>query len=255
MYLICVFAAQGDAHSDRAAGDSILEILQTPFESVDDVAARLQLLEEILRDAGDPRAVFTSVYVVMTRRTKDHIESGFFLDEAWSRSLTVAFADNYRRALLDFERGNLNVMPGAWRIAFEVSGSESTSVFRNALLAIHAHVNHDLALAVYEVGADPHRFHRHFDFTLVNLVLWRATDEIEDTLAEKYDPGIADIDEAFGRIDEIVANRVLARWRSRAWDIGVLMSSIEDDRVLSFLLGWLDYDTARAAQKLAGSNP
>jgi len=110
-----------DAVAAELAGDEsdavLLDLVATPFASVSDVNERLARTESYLRERGDRRAVFLTVYSRMTATVQTAIDDGAFLDSEWAASYLVAFAERYRRALVAFERRAFESLPRPWLIA------------------------------------------------------------------------------------------------------------------------------------------
>ena len=123
---------------DRRRGvtpdEGLLEVVADPFTSVSDVLARLERAEAYLRCQSDRRAVFLTVYTEMTASVEAGIELGRFDDPDWVCEYLVAFADRYREALVDFERGNPSDVPQAWRLGFQASTSDYTLLIQDAVL-------------------------------------------------------------------------------------------------------------------------
>jgi len=78
-----------DAVAAELAGDEsdavLLDLVATPFASVSDVNERLARTESYLRERGDRRAVFLTVYSRMTATVQTAIDDGAFLDSGGPR--------------------------------------------------------------------------------------------------------------------------------------------------------------------------
>ncbi|WP_284014599.1 DUF5995 family protein [Halobaculum litoreum] len=135
----------------------------------------------------------------------------------------TAFANRYRTALAAYERGERDRVPRAWRLAFDAALAGDTLVTQDALLGINAHVVHDLALALVDVGVDP-KPARRADHDAVNAVLAELVDVEQALLARRYAPGIAEMDAAGGRLDERAAYLTLAEGRDWAWHCAVALA-------------------------------
>lgn len=194
------------------------DLLETPFQNINDAHERLGELETRLRGQSDRRSVFLTVYVRMTHAVSEAIDAGHFSDENWIRNYTVTFADYYRRALLAFERGQSAPVPRAWQIGFSVSLSGRTIILQDALLGINAHINYDLAYTVSDVGIDPDRPAKRRDHDAINAILRRLIDDTQRVLAEIYpNEAIAALDDLLGRGDEAIALLALVGSRDLAW--------------------------------------
>lgn len=216
----------------READPALLAMLEDPFESVEDVADRLSRMARYLRDLGDRRSVFLTVYAAMTERVRAGIESSSdgdadaetasgattFENPDWVRAYLVAFAERYRRALLALERGAMADVPPAWRLAFRASTTGDTLLVQDALLGINAHINHDLSYALRDVGIDPNRAAKRRDHDRINAILERLVDVVQRALVEVYEAeGYRQIDAGLGRFDEAFTLVALTESRTLAW--------------------------------------
>ena len=236
----------GPVRRDADPVPALVDLTSSPFESVDDVLERLTALEEILRERSDRRAVFLTVYSRMTRAIRSRVDDGTFGDSEWMRRYTVAFADYYRRAFLAFERGRLGTVPAPWRVAFDTAVGGHRLVVQDAFLGINAHINYDLALTLIDVGIDPDRTDKLADHRTVNDVLRRLVDAQQDALAEFYAPGVADLDAAFGRLDEAFTLLGMTEGREKAWRIACVASDVTLPPVQSYAR-WVLRTTATGA--------
>jgi len=205
---------------------SLLAAVEAPFETVDGVFDRLRDLERRLREAGDRRAVFLTIYTRMTAAVRDAIDAGRFSDPDWMRRYTVAFADYYRRAFRDFERGSLGAVPDPWIVAFATAVEGSALVAQDAFLGINAHINYDLALTLRDVGIDPDRRQKRADHRAIDDVLAGLVDAQQMALADLYAPGIADIDATLGRFDEALSLFSMTEGRAQAWRIATVLTDV-----------------------------
>ena len=216
----------------------LVAVARGAFESVDDAAERLRRLETLLRDRSDRRAVFLTIYTRMTERVQSRIAGGGFADPEWMRAYTATFTNYYRRAFLAFERGELGAVPDPWRIGFSTAIRGDALVIQDAFLGINAHINYDLALTLRDVGIDADRESKLADHRAVNEVLARLVDAQQTALAELYAAGVADVDAAFGRLDERLSLVGLRAGREQAWRVAVVLTDVGVSPVAS-LAQWV----------------
>ena len=200
---------------------SQLPALDRPYTTVAQVLRHLETLERTLLEDGDPRAAFVSVYVQITSALESAIENQQFHDAHWVSSFTVTFADLYRQALFDFECGRLGRVPGAWRLAFDTALSDRANTLQAVVLGVNAHVNHDLAVALFRVSIVARREVRLEDHALITRILVGEIDAVQERLIALYDPGLRQLDERFWLFDETWVGSNLASWRERAWEAAV----------------------------------
>lgn len=206
---------------------ALLKLVAEPYDSVAEATDRLTTLEARLREAGDRRSVFLTIYVRMTRAVHEGLAAGAFEDPDWMETYLVSFANYYRRAFRDFERGALDGVPDPWRIAFGTSVRGDGLLLQDAYLGVNAHINYDLALALDDVGLDPNRERKYRDHQAINEILGSLVDAQQDALAAVYASGVADIDAAFGRFDELSTLRSMVEGREQAWRIAVVLTDYD----------------------------
>lgn len=216
---------RGDRRRAVEPDETLLQVMEGPFESVTDVRKRLQEAEAYLRRRSDRRSVFLTVYTEMTAKVEAGIEAGRFDDPSWAREYLIAFADRYRAALVDFERGSAADLPQAWQIAFTASTSDYTLLVQDALLGINAHINYDLAFALEDIGIDPDRSSKLRDHDRINAILRQLVDVIQRALADVYHAeGYTHVDDLLGSFDEDFTLIGLTEARSLAWRNAVLLT-------------------------------
>ncbi|MEF8841209.1 MAG: DUF5995 family protein [Haloarculaceae archaeon] len=199
--------------------------MEEPYTSVDGTRRRLNELLEAFDARDDRRSMFLTVYSRVTGAVGGRVDRGDFADPDWVADYLVAFANLYREAVHDFEVGNLDALADPWQLAFEAAEQEGYHALQHVALGINAHINYDLALALHEVGVEPNRARKRADHGAVTEVLRRLVDENQETLAEKYDPGIAAIDELLGRLDELFSILTIDECRDSAWRTAVALES------------------------------
>jgi hypothetical protein len=222
------------------------------FVTLDDVVTRLAALERRYLAARDRRAVFATVYGLMSREMKRRIEEGAFRDCDWVARYTIAFANLYRDALDGYERGDR--VPKSWAVAFETAKQQSELVSQDLLLGINAHVNHDLALALHHVSIEPDRAARHEDHTRVNELLRRLTDVVADRVSELYARGLASVDACAGTLDEEVTNFSFAVARENAWEAAVALTNARGEIERGVVRRLLDLRSASMARLILAPN-
>jgi len=199
-----------DAVAAELAGDEsdavLLDLVATPFASVSDVNERLARTESYLRERGDRRAVFLTVYSRMTATVQTAIDDGAFLDSEWAASYLVAFAERYRRALVAFERRAFESLPRPWLIAFAAAARSEALVAQDALLGINAHITYDLTYTLGDVGIDPDRDGKLADHDRINAILAHLVQTVQDALVETYAAvEIAGVDRLLDPLDDRLA--------------------------------------------------
>jgi hypothetical protein len=202
-----------------------LDAVEDPFESVDETLACLREVEGAFLSADDRRSVFLTVYTQMTTAVRDGVESGFFDDPAWVSRYLVAFANEYRSALVQYERGDRQRVPRPWRLAFDSSLGGPTLVLQDALLGVNAHINYDLTYALERIGISRNRQRKLRDHNRINDILEQLVDAVQEALVSVYSAATVDeLDSLFGSLDESLAYYGLKEGRRFAWQNAVLLT-------------------------------
>jgi hypothetical protein len=236
----------GRSAAGRDVDLGLLALVEEPYASVADVRERLGELLSALRAREDRRADFLSVYVRTTEAVADRIERGRFADPDWVGDYLVAFANHYREAVLAHETGHVEHLPAAWRVAFRVADRGDASVLRTAALGVNAHVNHDLALALDDVGVAADRDARRADHRAVTEVIADLAPDVRETLLAR-DDGDAPAPAA-----EQVAT-VIGGCRRRAWQTAVALDARQGPR--RRLERWANAATATAGARVLRDAP
>jgi hypothetical protein len=226
----------------------LLALVAAPFTGLDDTHRRLGDLLAAFDDRDDRRAVFLSVYRRMTEAVADGVRAGDFEDPDWVRAYLVTFANLYRRALWDYERGARERVADAWQLAFDAAADGECLVVQDAALGVNAHINYDLALALDEVGVQGDRRRKYADHVAVIDVIAALVDETQDSLAARDADGLALVDDSLGSIDEWLTVQSIHECRESAWRTAVALRS--RFRVRRSLACWLNDKTATGAAYL-----
>ncbi len=233
----------GRPESDRDADPELVALLESPYETVAGTHRRLGELLAAFEARGDRRAAFLSVYVRTTGAVAARLERGGFTASDWMADYLVAFANRYREAVLAHETGDTEALAPAWRLAFRAADRGEASAVRLAALGVNAHVNHDLALALADVGLGTGdvRATRRADHRAVTEVIADLTGEVRAVLLARTDGA------AQAPADERVAGAI-AGCRERAWQTAVGLGSRLGVRQRA--ARWVNDTTARLGARL-----
>jgi hypothetical protein len=204
-------------------------MLTAPFRTMDDVVDGLAALEAGFRQVDDRRAVFLTLYGIVSAEIRARIARGGFEDTEWVRRYMIAFADLYRVALLAYETGDAERLPKAWRLAFDAARAGTGLVVQDLLLGVNAHVNADLPHALSTVSIEPDRPSRYRDHTAVNATLADVVDRATRRIAELYAPVLDFVDQGVGPVDEMLGVFSLEVGRESAWEAAVSLANARSD--------------------------
>jgi len=224
------------------------------YQSIQDVISGLAKLEQVFLKRRDRRAVFVTAYLQITQELKRRIETSQFQDNAWVGSYIVAFANLYRQALAAYENGDLAAVPQAWRLSLDTSAAGVGLVIQDLLLGINAHINHDLPLALKEVGIEPGRRLRYEDHTAVNNALREATETVQERIASLYASGLGVLDHLLGNLDEGFTSFSFEAAREHAWNMGVALVTAQSEQDKMRLTTAIDRQATLVARLILAPN-
>jgi hypothetical protein len=185
-------------------------------DPIDAVAAHMEAIAAPLPES-DGVARFNELYLAVTRAVAKDTGADTFEAPGFISRLDVVFADLYFAAMDDSLAKR--TIPKAWAPLFEKRHAKGIAPLQFAIAGMNAHINHDLALALVstsrELGFQLERdTPQHRDYVVVDAVLQRVQDEIKTRFTTGV---IKDVDKAFGRVDDMVANWSVGRARDNAW--------------------------------------
>ena len=204
-------------------------MLTGAYRTLDDVVADLQAWETRFRQQQDRRAIFTSLYAVVSTEMRSRVAQRAFSDNEWVHRYAVAFANLYREALDAYNAGRLADVPKPWRLSFDAARAATGLVLQDMFLGVNAHVNNDLPRALLDVSIDPDREARYRDHTAVNAVLGAVTEQATQRIASLYAPGLTALDNCAGQLDEMLSLFSLDVARESAWESAVALANARND--------------------------
>ncbi len=214
--------------------------MPTSYFTLDDVVDGFGGWEERFRQRNDRRAIFLTLYGIVSAEMRARVAEGGFADTAWVQRYAVAFANLYRTALEDYEAGRMAAVPAAWRLCFDAAKAGRGLVLQDMFLGVNAHVNNDLPAALSSVSIDPDRPGRYKDHAAVNAVLGSVTERATQRISALYAPGVAMMDECAGQFDEMASLFSLEVARESAWDAAVSLANARtsfERRLTTTLIG------------------
>ncbi|MBK8460460.1 MAG: hypothetical protein IPL43_10025 [Micropruina sp.] len=91
------------------------------------------------------------------------------------------------------------------------------------------------------------RAQRLADFHLVNEIIGRSADLVQDQVLERAVPSLGVLDLLFGRADEFMASRLLFTWRDHAWQNTLRLLDAIDEEERQAVLADLEEQALRVA--------
>lgn len=233
------------AVSDRAATDGAVPV-PAPFHSVEEVVAELQKLEGWFRSRGDHRAVFVTAYLEISRTLLKWLHDDRFASEELVERYVVAFANEYRLALEEYEARA--PLPEAWRLAFAVAESGTDNISEDLLLGINAHINRDLPFAILGSGLDVHCELCLQDHLRINDALREATPRVRRSIVACYGRDLAMISALFGRRIDRGTISAFVEARNHAWAAAQAMDRARSPSARRAAGAEIEARAARSAQ-------
>ena len=200
-------------------------MVSSPYRTLDDVVAGLVAWEIRFRQQQDRRAVFLSLYAVVSAEMREQVARRAFADNEWVHRYAVAFANLYREALEAYEGGRIADVPKPWRLCFDAARAGTGLVLQDMFMGVNAHVNNDLPLALLSISIDPDRAARYRDHSAVNAVLASVTERATERIASLYAPGLTAMDDCAGQLDEMLSLFSLNIARESAWESAVALAN------------------------------
>jgi hypothetical protein len=136
------------------------------------------------------------------------------------KKMVLDFLQRYLDAFDAYERKDLAKVPAPWKAAFDRAVAGNGPVVGDLLLAMNAHINHDLPLTLAATGATQAN---RADYLRFNEVLFANIDGVQNLVAERFlKPGnlAARGDRLAGSLDESATQLTIGRWRNAAWTHG-----------------------------------
>src|SRR5262249_35868941 len=115
--------------------------------TIDDVLAQMRAIEASTAPR-DGVAWFNRLYMRVTENVSARLGSGFFANDVYIARTDVVFAGYYFRAIA------APVPPRSWEPLLDARADDRIAPLAFALAGMNAHINHDLAHAVFDVALE-----------------------------------------------------------------------------------------------------
>lgn len=166
----------------------------------------------------DDNNVFSLTYIRVTEDIRRGLDSGFYEDERWLSHLDALFARPYFLAYDNYRAGRTDLVPPAWRIAFDAGRDGTVKGIGNLLLSMNAHVNRDFPFVLYRAGlVDRQGRSRKAEHDAGNARLRALYKPMLKELSRRFDASIDDYDVPGTVADDEAFFSVLVDWREAAW--------------------------------------
>lgn len=178
----------------------------------------------------DDNAVFSLTYLRVTEDIATGIDDGYYDDPVWLNRLDALFARPYFLTYDNWAAGRVDLVPPAWRIAFDAGRDGSVKGIGNLLLSMNAHVNRDFPFVLYRAGlVQEDGASRKADHDAGNARLRALYKPMLAELTARFDPSIDDYDIPGTEADDEALFSVLVGWREAAWQNAQLLADASGD--------------------------
>lgn len=203
----------------------------------------------------DDNDVFSLTYIRVTEDIRNAVDDGFYPDEGWLNRQDAMFARTYFLAYDNYLAGRTELVPPAWRIAFDAGRDGSVKGIGNLLLSMNAHVNRDFPFILYHVGlADPQGRSYKEQHDSYNARLRALYRPLIDELSYRFDDSIDDYDVPGTTADDDALFDVLVAWRETAWQNAKRLAEAGSDAERRQVAASIeDYAVGQAEMIYAGS--
>jgi len=172
-----------------------------------------------LLPSGDGLKWFNLLYMMVTQKVDSVPPQGGWEDPVWLTRLDVVFAQFYFSAILNWLNSPAQV-PASWQALFEARYRPGIERIQFALAGMNAHIDHDLALALIQTGAElnlsPGKTGpQHDDYEHVNGLLEAVLPQALQFLATGI---LGELAEDTGKIGRLLAMWNVRAARDLAWD-------------------------------------
>jgi hypothetical protein len=164
----------------------------------------------------DHRAVFSITYLRVTESIRNAIRSSFYIEPTFLQHEDKVFARMYFSGWDNYEAGKRELVPPAWRVAYDAAKARDVSGLGDLLLSMNAHINRDMPFMLAALGLTmPDGRTRKTDHDRGNALLAKLYGPVITEIANRFDPKADDVNVGSG--DEAFAVGILQTWREGVW--------------------------------------
>ena len=170
-------------------------------------------------------AVFSVLYLRVTERYREVAATpGYFSTPSNVNHEDAIFADLYFNAYDNWQSGNAQAVPPAWRLAFAAAQARQLQGVGDALLGMIAHILRDLPFALWRISLG-----ERSDHLAINPMLRSVYEQVVGELSRRFDPTIITANLVPGTEGTLVVD-ALAQWRDQAWNDAVDLVNAPDQQ-------------------------
>ncbi|MEQ9363492.1 MAG: DUF5995 family protein [Leptospirales bacterium] len=192
-------------------------------KSIDEIMQNLAGMIQSSRKNRNRAGYFAAFYSRLIVRLRDGVADGSFDDGARVERLTIALANRYFEASALFQQGGRPAR--GWEIALRANRDFWLLVPQHILLALNAHINLDLAVAV--VGTGPAGGLQGFraDFERIDRILNALLEDVLRELSQIW-PALNALGPILRGPENSFLRFSLTRAREHAWDLALELDGL-----------------------------
>ncbi|OLS28306.1 MAG: hypothetical protein HeimC2_07980 [Candidatus Heimdallarchaeota archaeon LC_2] len=194
-----------------------------PSTHIDHVIRRLEYVIQWSKKNNSRIGYFAALYERVTIEIDKNIDLKTFNYNDQMMRFDVIFAEYYLMAFESYMRGE--PVSEVWKIAFDKTKDDRLSVIQHLLLGMNAHINLDLAVTVSNVSTPETLEDLKEDFFAINKILFGLVDLVEDQIGRIY-KSLKFFDKILGRVDEHIVNKLMEKYRDRAWQLAIELTQL-----------------------------
>ncbi len=222
-----------------------------PFQTIGDVAAGLAALDRRFRETHDLRGLFVMAYVATTGTITEWIQRGLFRDNRAMARYVIAFANEYRRALVGAVTGNRSSIAVAWQLSFDAC-EQRLGILPCLMSGINAHMNRDLPYAVIKAGIDINCTGCYEDYVRIDEVLRLNMPLVRARIADAYGAELPFIHRWLGQFAAPGIDRGFRRDRRISWEFAQLLKAAKTKTARAEVDRAIEERAAAEGQKILG---
>lgn len=184
------------------------------INSIDDVIAALEKIIVEAEKNNDVSGYFAVLYLKVTKKVKEGIETNQFEDGPRMEMLDVIFASRYLNAYQAWKKNE--PVSASWKKTFESSTDFWPIVLQHLLMGMNAHINLDLGVAAAAVSKEKNIYALQNDFNKINEILSSLVNEVQNNLAEIW-PTLKKILQKTRKVDDFLVDYSMQLSRDGAW--------------------------------------
>jgi Family of unknown function (DUF5995) len=166
----------------------------------------------------DHNSLFGLAYIRVTEGIRKAVDDGLYEEPAFLNHEDAVFARMYFQSYDAWERGEMDKVPPAWRLAFGTARDRSVNALGNLLMSMNAHVNRDMPFMLANLGLTmPDGRSRKPDHDRGNRVLNPLYDDVLEEIAQRWDPTTRNYNLPLGTFDDTLFFQILQGWREQVW--------------------------------------